>query len=109
MVDQLGWYSVRSVFRWARAKGTPYEERMTLWRACSLDDALARSEVEAERYAAEAGVTYLGFAQAFFMGDVAVPGDGTEVFSLLRDSSLDPDDYLSAFFDTGGEHAHQVS
>ena len=28
---------------------------------------------------------------------------GAEVFSLLRESSLQPGDYLEAFFDTGAE------
>jgi hypothetical protein len=31
------------------------------------------------------------------------PGQGAEIFSLLRDSELEPDEYLDAFFDTGTE------
>jgi hypothetical protein len=107
MADRPGWYGVRGVFHWTGAEGTPYEERVTLWRAHSVEDALARSEIEAERYALESGVEYLGFAQAYFIGGGAVSGDGDEVFSLLRDSDLAPDDYLAAFFDTGGEHDQQ--
>ena len=30
--------------------------------------------------------------------------DGAEIFSLMRDSDLDPEDYLDTFFDTGEEH-----
>jgi len=29
--------------------------------------------------------------------------DGDEVFSLIRESELAPDDYISRFFDTGKE------
>ena len=31
------------------------------------------------------------------------PGHGCEVFCLERESDLEPDEYLDAFFDTGGE------
>jgi hypothetical protein len=31
------------------------------------------------------------------------PGYGTEVFSLMRDSVLEPNAYLSTFFETGTE------
>ena len=32
-----------------------------------------------------------------------LPGNGAEVFSLLRTSALGPAEYLSTFFDTGYE------
>ena len=108
MADRPGWYGVRGVFRWTGAEGTPYEERVTLWRAHSLDEALVRSEFEAERYATQSGTEYLGFAQAYVIGDDGMPADGAEVFSLLRDSDLMPDDYLATFFDTGAEHTQHT-
>lgn len=37
------------------------------------------------------------------------PRDGAEVFSLMRDSDLEPDDYLDAFFSTGNERQGDVS
>lgn len=101
------WFSVRCVF----ASGRPaagdtgqYEERVTLWRAASLDDAIARAEEEAREYAStieESPDTYLGLAQAYMLADE--PGDGAEVFSLIRRSELPHDEYLDAFFDTGDE------
>ena len=63
-----------------------------------------RAEAEAQTYAAaipEEPDRYLGLAQAFALFDA--PGDGAEVFSLLRESRLAAEDYLDAFFDTGSE------
>jgi hypothetical protein len=71
----------------------------------SADAAIERAEQEALEYAAaidDAPYEYLGFAQAYQIFDV--PENGAEVFSLIRDSPLSPDDYLSTYFDTGTEH-----
>lgn len=35
-------------------------------------------------------------------------GHGVEVFSLMRDSDLASEDYISRFFDTGAEHQRPV-
>jgi hypothetical protein len=86
--------------------GKTFEERITLWLADSADEAIERAEAEAEQHAAEiddAPSTYLGLAQSFHLFDA--PADGTEVFSLLRDSELPADEYLSTFFATGSETA----
>lgn len=103
--QDLTWYSVRCVF----AVGSPpstadetYEERVTLWRARSAEEALARAEAEARQYGAGLGCTYLGLAQSYRLADDL--GDGSEVFSLMRTSALAPDDYLDTFFDAGSEH-----
>jgi hypothetical protein len=92
------WFGVRCVF--ADPEGT-YEERVTLWQADSFDEAVLLAESEATEYAADVGSVFLGFAQAYVMAEP--PGNGVEVFSLLRDSDLDPDEYLDRFFDTGYE------
>lgn len=87
------------------AAGKTYEERITLWRARSADEAIARAEAEAQEYAGEIDdhpSTYLDLAQSFRLFDE--PADGAEIFSLMRDSDLPPDDYLDTFFDTGAEH-----
>jgi len=36
------------------------------------------------------------------------PDHGSEVFSLLRNSDLQPDEYLNAFFDTGSERQGHI-
>jgi hypothetical protein len=82
--------------------GAAYEERVTLWRADTFDDAIELAEAEATDYAAALGAEYCGFAQSFSLPETT-PGHGSEVFSLMRVSGLDPDEYLTQFFDTGAE------
>jgi hypothetical protein len=100
------WYAVRCVIRSTDGGPTStYEERITLWRAPSPDEAIELAEAEAADYSASLEhAEYTGFAQSFnlFVGDTV--GHGDEVFSLMRDSELDTEDYLDAFFDTGAEH-----
>lgn len=100
------WFGVRCLFR--HREGT-YEERVTIWRASSLDEAIEKSEEQAREYMADIGTTYLGFAQAY---GPAMTRDheeatnleaGVEVFSLMRVSDLEPDEYIDAFFATGTE------
>ncbi len=61
-----------------------------------------QAEAEAEEYAATSGFDYLHLAQVFDQRSTSV-ANGSEVFSLIRTSSLAPDDYLKRFFDTGSE------
>ena len=96
------WYAVRCIFRWTKADDQPYEERITLWRAADLDAAIAEAEAEAREYADNVGVTYLGFAQGYETGEKELT-EGSEVFSLIRQSNLEISDYLDHFFDTGAE------
>jgi hypothetical protein len=101
------WYAVRCVFAVGyppEAAGKTYEERITLWQARSFDEAIERAETEANEYAAAIGDSpsrYIGLAQAYQLFDA--PADGAEVFSLMRQSELQPDDYLTRFFDTTSE------
>ncbi len=96
----MAWYGVRCVFEWEAGL---YEERLTLWNTESLDAAIELAEQEAASYVEDTtSFRYLRLAQAYHIGDDC-PGHGDEVYSLLRDSALGPDDYLSAFFDTGTE------
>lgn len=98
------WYSVRCVFAFGGTSGgrTNFEERITLWRAESFDAAIAMAERDAVDYAENVGGTYLGLAQSYHLAETS-PTSGVEVFSLIRESDLDPDDYMSRFFDTGTE------
>ncbi|SDY88830.1 protein of unknown function [Modestobacter sp. DSM 44400] len=105
------WYAVRCVFAvgWPpEAAGRTYEERITLWQAGTVEEAIERAEAEAQQYAAaidEAPSTYLGLAQSFHL--LESPSDGAEVFSLMRTSDLKPSAYLNGYFDTGGERQQQ--
>lgn len=102
------WYGVRCVFQGTHGEGAPFEERITLWRADSLDAAIEQAEGEAREYAENVGMTYLGLAQAYATGETEIES-GAEVFSLLRDSPLPPEEYLDRYFDSGGERQGVVS
>ena len=58
MLPSSGWFAVRCLFRcgWPPADAADdsnrYEERITLWRAGSLDEAVAKAEAEAHVYGA---------------------------------------------------------
>jgi hypothetical protein len=109
VVDGTSWYGVRCIFQHGPddPEATSYEERVTIWRARSFDEAIERAEAEAARYAADLqDVTDLGLVQAFALPEP--PGQGAEVFSLIRDSPLPADDYLDRFFDTGRERQQSV-
>ncbi|MFD5635693.1 hypothetical protein ACFVU0_22175 [Streptomyces sp. NPDC058122] len=94
------WYGVRCVFH-HHALGV-YEERVTLWRAHSLCEAIERAEREAHQYCADLDeVEYTAFAEAYRMD--GAPQEGAEVFSLMRDSGLAPGAYVERFFATGEE------
>jgi hypothetical protein len=95
------WFSVRCIFRGDDDTPTSYEERITVWRAMSFEEAIALAEAEAGDYAELVGSRYLGLAQAYHLFDEI--GHGVEVYSLIRDSNLPPDAYLSTFFDTRWE------
>ena len=98
-------FTVRCLFRWAprddQLRKYLYEERITLWQANSLDEALALAEREARSYAID-GDEYLDYCQGYALFD-EVNANGIEVFSLLRDSDLEPEQYIDAFFDSGLE------
>lgn len=104
-MNSIDSYSVRCIFLWApradqKAKYL-YEERITLWRAESIDHAIELAEEEAEAYATD-GDAFLHFLQAYALYD-EILASGVEAFSLLRESDLEPDAYIDAFFDTGAE------
>lgn len=104
-------FGVRSVILWPRAadqrKKYVYEERITLWNATTFERALELAEREADEYASEMNITAkrCGLLQAYWLADeFKLTKQGTEVYSLLRESDLAPKAYLKAFFDTGYEH-----
>lgn len=81
-----------------------------MWRAASFEDAIAKAEAEAIEYITQEDeptrrpFRYLSLAQAYRMSERDEPGEGIEVFSMLRESNKKPSDYLTRFFDTGTEN-----
>ena len=105
MADEK-WFGVRCIF-WH--DGDSYEERITMWRATSLDEAIAQAEEEAQEYCEGLDCKYVGLAQAYGPAttreqeDAVEIAPGTEVFSLVRLSAFEPSEYIDRFFDTGSE------
>ena len=101
-------FTVRCLIQWKKRKGQKlenlYEERITAWEASSFDEAIELAEFEVQRYAKKEGFTALDLCQAFSpFENFSLPHQGVEIFSLLRESNLDPETYLDTFFDTESE------
>ncbi|MEU5883245.1 hypothetical protein [Spirillospora sp. NPDC047279] len=106
VAESDSWFAVRCIIKDDNA-GT-YEERITIWRAASFDEAVILAEREIDEYTSSLdGVFYVGLAQAFRME--GVPDQGSEVFSLIRESDLEPNEYLSSYFSTGSEKQGTIS
>jgi hypothetical protein len=97
------WFGVRCIFEYEEHL---YEERVLLVQARDLEQAIAAAEIEGDDYARDVAASRLGLVQAYEISEGI--GNGSEVFSLMRESSLPPEEYLSAFFDTDMER-QQVS
>ena len=110
------WFGVRCVFvmeenkPWGptdlREGELDYEERVTIWHAASAEEAIELAEQEALDYAADLECEYAGLAQSYAMADDLE--HGAEVFSLIRRSTLEVDDYVTRFFDTGRENGRSI-
>jgi hypothetical protein len=106
------WYGIRCVFqhhdlRVAQATNV-YEERIIVVRASSAEEAISQAEAEAAIYAADDSTSYLKFAQAFHAFEDSLDSP-SEVFSLMRESELDADEYIDRFFDTGHERERKTT
>ncbi|MFG3344519.1 hypothetical protein ACGF1Z_05590 [Streptomyces sp. NPDC048018] len=103
--EQRAWYGVRSFYRWLTWENRPYEERVVLFRARSLDEALELAERESAEYAREGGFDVLDMLQAYRIsdGDGEEVGAGTEVFSLLHALDLPANGFLDRY-DAGPTH-----
>ncbi|MFC0019029.1 hypothetical protein AAFN60_04080 [Roseibacillus persicicus] len=62
------------------------------------------AQSEAKEYSKKQGFEALDFLQAYWLPKDSGPiPQGCEIFSLLRESDLEPEEYLDRFFDTGEE------
>ncbi|MEU4240869.1 hypothetical protein [Actinoplanes sp. NPDC026619] len=95
----MEWFGVRCIFHYKTNEA--YEERITVWETESFTSAIALAEKEAAEYADDVGCTYVDLAQAYRLDEP--PGNGAEVFSLIRKSDLGSNAYVGRFFSTGKE------
>lgn len=97
-------YSVRCLFchptRKSEDEDFLYEERITLWRAESFEEAHRMAEKEARQYAEEAKCSFLKSTDSFHLFERAMES-GIEVFSTMRGSNLQPQNYERTFCVTG--------
>ena len=107
-MESLHWFSARCAFR---HPGLPspegasvFEERLILLRASDPDKAITKAELEARAYSAALELEFLGFVSVYDLEEES-PGEGVEIYSVLRTCALDPDEYVSRFLDTGTEHS----
>jgi hypothetical protein len=103
------WYSAKCIFFHKGLRDESdvpvYEERIVLLKADSFDQAIEQAEEDAVQYASDVeDCEYCGFVDVYHLYDEAV-GHGTEIYSLMRSSSLSIEDYLSTFYDTGAERS----
>jgi hypothetical protein len=106
------WFTVRCLFSHpTRAKdgdGHLYEERVTLWRSGSWDEAYRLARIEAQTYAEEAGAIIIGTTDAFNLFD-AECGHGSEVWSVMRGSHFDAKTYTNTFCTTHRDRRHEYT
>jgi hypothetical protein len=101
------WYGAKTVYQvesnTVQSPQKLYEERIIILKATSFDDAISEAEREAELYAHdESGIKYLGYVNVFKIFDEEIQ-DKTEVFSLMRESDLNSEEYIDRHLDTGTE------
>ena len=100
------WYTVKCLFyhptRRSAGDDFLYEERVTLWRAESFQEAHGLAEEEARQYAEEAKCVFVKSTDSFHLFDQEV-GSGVEVYSAMRGSNLRPDYYEKTFCVTSGD------
>lgn len=111
MKKRLSWYGAKCIFihpgLQVKKGSQVYEERVIILRARDEDEAIALAEKEARQYAKDISPTkYLGFIDVFHL--YAAPREMSEVYSLMRESRLDPETYLDRFFDTGRERSRKT-
>ena len=107
----MQWFTVRTVVH--RHDERVYQERITLWRRATADEAAEAALAESAEYAADEGAVDCGLAQVFEpygddVGGSAAAAEGCEIFSLVRQSDLEPGAYLDTFFDTGREQQQMI-
>lgn len=106
MSNQQEWYSAKAAFKHLdlfEPGDVHYEERVVLLLANSLGHAIERGEEEAAGYVAAVGdAEYTGFISVYKLGEQEI-GDRSEIYSLMRKTDMETDDFLDRYHDDGNE------
>ena len=104
------WFGVKCLFEHRGLEAEPgrrvYEERIIVVLASSFDEAVVRAEAEAATYISGLG-EYLGFCDAYGTGSATL-GDGAEVYSLMREVTLDRREFIGRYHDDGTEKSRKT-
>ncbi len=105
------WFTAKCIFRHqALSKDdliNTYEERIIIIESESFDWAIVKAENEAKKYAAiEKKCEYINFIDCYKLGKNDFK-DKSEIYSLMRSSSLDPDEYISRYYHDGTESSQK--
>lgn len=97
------WYGVHTTFRSERMEDGKlrrvFEERILLFRAASFEEALAKGDAEAKRYASESqGCTPLDHIVAFHIHDEELR-EGDEVWSCMREADVSDQEFLRRIYE----------
>jgi hypothetical protein len=84
-----------------------YEERITLWRAGSFEEAFSLAEVEAEEYARDNDCIFIRGTMSYRLFPESVD-HGSEIWSVMRGSGMDPELYAETFCATPRDRAGWV-
>ena len=105
---QQPWFAVKCLFSHpSRAEDGErflYEERTTLWRASTFQEAFALAEAEAAKYARDSHSTFVRATDSYHLFDESI-GHGSEIWSLMRGSGMEPELYAQTFCSTPRDRA----
>ena len=107
------WYAAKCIFKHNDLEtddesAAVFEERIILVKADDEDSAMNLAEKEAEEYASGLKDTeYTGYIMLFhiFGDDI---GHLSEIFSEMRESRKNTEEYLDHFYDTGKERTRNT-
>lgn len=102
------WFAVKCLFshqsRSSDADGNLYEERITVWRCAGSEEAFALAEAEAGEYASEEGCSFVRSTDSYHLFEESV-NHGSEVWSVMRGSHMDPEMYAQTFCATARDRS----
>ena len=106
------WYAAKCIFKHNDLKtdgenAAIYEERIILVKADNEDSAIDQAEKEAGEYANGLNDTeYTGYITIFHLYGSDIE-HLSEIFSEMRESTKDTEEYLDHFYDTGKERVRK--
>ena len=100
------WFGAKTVLRHPGLEREPgkscYEERVVLIHASDEEEALKLAEQEANEYADGLATKFLGYVNIFRMD--CTLGSLAEVFSIMRTTTMEEDEFVTHFYDDGTFH-----